>query len=570
MIKETVGVDVSANAAQARAEFARLKGEVGKLRGELDKVKEPSALDNMTKTLVAVNQGLGIASRAVAMFKTAWNFAKEGADVQQFARNVDQALIGRVQTALNGVVNTMALMTEANKNAIAGLSLTEKQFTQVYLAAEELGDNGFGETTDIAERMFAALRKGTTRELKEFNIHIKEGLTGQEKMTAVLGELEKIVARSGGTIENTADRLARAEAQWTDFWNNTKIYAAEAASAMWDFVNAGAAAANMAAAANGQRVGMMLVDDVITPNQRFTAPRERARLQGMPFPGGPYRLDDPASPLLTPMQQYERDVEEARRKAGLPRSTGAPEFNNASWNRTRWGGYYTNKQSTLAGPGDPTYYNSAQGFSTIGSGLGGVSGYSSFGMQASSLGGEGSALGRGDGGRLSGAGRGWWQQEMDTFVSQRDEAHKAGTDLLTTGLEAFLQAENGKLKAAKRRIAEELRSEAASWAIKGAVMAFSNPLAGGALIAGAAAAYALAGKLGGESGGGGGGGAPMGIPGGGYARAGGGSSGAPAPVNIYIMGSTSGAAAAVSAQEGLAMAKRQGLLPTGGPSTRKS
>lgn len=141
----------------------------------------------------------GKLSSAVATFQKFMNIASETGQMRQTQASfrglgVD---IERLQKAVDGTVSQMGLMAVANKAMRGEMGLTGTEMERVLRAADALNDQGFGETVEIADNLTRALKLGTTRSLREYNITADETKGKQGVVNELMQKFQDIAAEGG-------------------------------------------------------------------------------------------------------------------------------------------------------------------------------------------------------------------------------------------------------------------------------------------------------------------------------------------------------------------------------------
>ncbi len=186
-----------------------------------------AAIDSLNKsfggikgTVFQFNQVMGAAQTAMAGLNKAWELGKFAEDAKKLGAVVDEALADKLQQAVGGTVTKLEAMKFAAKALTGEMKLTESQMVTVLKAADNLGDRGFGETTEIAEKLTDALRKGTTKALGEYGIQIDETKDKTLKFNESFAALGKIAEDE--TLAKIGEDAEQARVAFQDFVNSLK------------------------------------------------------------------------------------------------------------------------------------------------------------------------------------------------------------------------------------------------------------------------------------------------------------------------------------------------------------
>lgn len=311
------------NMSDAEKKFMMYEAQDAKLlSAEMDRLSQAQrgaaessnvATDGFSKMqagLVTLNAGIGVAREAVAVFKTAWDFTKEGASIeriqQQFKNlatsvSVDaNRLLDGLNKAARGTVDDEELMQTATRAMALGLSNNADDLVKLMEIARASSVAFGGDTASAFERISTAVENLTPRALKQSGIIVNldkaysdyaislgktaDALTDDEKRQALLNDVlqkgEDLVARIGSTGDDSATKIARLETQFKDLGDTVKsgfaefmIPALDRAEAFGTLANDAASAAEKLAAAtllnaDASNVWYGKLGDVITNLQK--------------------------------------------------------------------------------------------------------------------------------------------------------------------------------------------------------------------------------------------------------------------------------------------------------------
>ena len=592
-ISEDVVAKFKADTSGLEAGAKRASGAMDGLgRSAQNAAKQGSAgIDGLTAGLLKFNLAVGTVEKGIALFGKALDFAKFSEDVDKLRKVVSEGLVESIRTATSGVVSQMDIMKVATKALTGDLKFTETQITTVFKAAKNLSDRGFGDTAENAEKMFKALRKGTTEELKEFGIVVNAGKSKSEAFANSLAAVDRTASDLAGSLGAASSETARFAAQSADLGAVLKEtigeslryiinLIAQTMEGLDDLTNNTTGAKGFSNSRESLRAAEGIAKRFNAGNKSGTVIDSgdvisMASRPGMGVLPSGAMVSTAQEKLI--LQEYEKEV--AKQRGDTPGGQATPEqlaaigagdkgkapgSRDTSYDRYRPGMY---------GPSARTYSTTddlvgpPMGFSSPGSG--------NFG--GSSMFEQGTAMGnlRAQSSRPSevadlfpGAGKGGFGSGFTAGMNPREEmmglrdigVETAGiTQAATTAaIEAAVTGQGSIVKAAKAAIATQLMTKAISWGFEGAAMLFTGNPQGAGMIALATAAAVAARSMGA---GGGGPAMPSGAggrPGGGYV---GGAAARPGGNVTIVVSGGNGAANAVAIDNALRAAKRSGLIP---------
>lgn len=246
---------------------------VNKAKGELDKVKTQltgvdTASEKATKSTKTTAQSMkdmgtqmlaaaGVVTSGVLAIKKAYTTLNEGADMLR-VRDSSAALaasmgsdmdkiVEAVRTASRGTVSELDIMSSASRAMMLGLGGDADKLGNLMEVAALRGrmmgldaTQAFSDIVTGIGRMSPMILDNlgiTVDAAKTYDDYAKsigktaEQLTSAEKKQAllnrVLEEGNKMLAETGGLADDAASSFERLEANWKNFSNNVKIWAAE-------------------------------------------------------------------------------------------------------------------------------------------------------------------------------------------------------------------------------------------------------------------------------------------------------------------------------------------------------
>jgi hypothetical protein len=194
---------------------------VGKLTLEFGKAeaaaKKVTGLD-WAKVATGLNQAVELAGRFAGK---AVEIAKFSAEMKNLEARVPVERLRMMQAATDGAVMKTDLMRFSLKAMSGEMRLTEGGLNAVMKAADTLGDQGFGDTMENAEKLLSALRKGSSKELKEFGIALTDTKDKTANVNAMLAKFKE-VAEQEVHVDEGLKRIELVQAAWGDFVSDVK------------------------------------------------------------------------------------------------------------------------------------------------------------------------------------------------------------------------------------------------------------------------------------------------------------------------------------------------------------
>lgn len=213
-------------------------------------------------TLIGIGQGivdLGIRGATVS------DISAQFGVLNQAIGNNAQTLSTTLNAAFKGTISNFDAMQASNKALSAGLKLNEDQFGLTARASRVLADRIGGDTKDAYASLLEAMASGKDAALKQIGINIDgaaavdkfaaslgveaseltESATIAAKKSAILAELERVLAVSGDAEVDFADRVDQAKVALANLMDGIGQGIAESpvlAAAMGSFADSFAAA----------------------------------------------------------------------------------------------------------------------------------------------------------------------------------------------------------------------------------------------------------------------------------------------------------------------------------------
>lgn len=180
---------------------------------EIGTVTGPGSLTDLKSAFDLIGSGVQTVQNLTA------EVARQVKELDKFA-----AVYRRVQTDISGVdevsaglIDTLALMQDANKFTAAGMNLTREQFAAVAKAATSYAQATGITATDSMNRLTESITKGSTRALKELGIDIENS---EDLLKAQAEAIEKVIQKSAGmTVEmdTNSQRVEALSNNWGTF-----------------------------------------------------------------------------------------------------------------------------------------------------------------------------------------------------------------------------------------------------------------------------------------------------------------------------------------------------------------
>ena len=198
------------------AGFAAVLDNVGKKVEEVAKKQSIWTKDiNLGKLATTFNEVTEATQKLVDTMQGAVELAHFSAEMRNLEANVPVERLKMMQEATENAVQKIDLM-KFSMRALAGEShVTEAGLDVVLKAANTLGDQGFGDTMENAEKLMHALRSGSAKELKDFGISLDET---KDKGTLVNEMLEKFrsLADMDVNVDPNLKKIEIFQTAWKD------------------------------------------------------------------------------------------------------------------------------------------------------------------------------------------------------------------------------------------------------------------------------------------------------------------------------------------------------------------
>lgn len=119
---------------------------------------------------------------------------KFAAEMRQLDKALPHVNMARLEEATDKTVSKVTLLRLAARAMNGEFRLTQHGMEVVLKAADNLADRGLGETTEIAENLIEALRKGSARGLKPYGIALDETGDKARDLSAMLEKYKSLAS----------------------------------------------------------------------------------------------------------------------------------------------------------------------------------------------------------------------------------------------------------------------------------------------------------------------------------------------------------------------------------------
>lgn len=169
-----------------------------------------------TDMATGLNSALDLVKKFSGYVKDAGALAHFSAEMKNLEARVPVERLRMMQEATEGAVDKVTLMKFSMRALSGEMHLTESGLDTVLKAANTLGDKGFGDTAENAEKLMEALRKGSSKGLREFGITLKDTSDKQANVNALMKDFTKLAGESPPVNEGLKE-IERVQTAWGDF-----------------------------------------------------------------------------------------------------------------------------------------------------------------------------------------------------------------------------------------------------------------------------------------------------------------------------------------------------------------
>lgn len=238
MINETLGLKLAVDATAWRAMFDDMRARWGNFASDAAKASKSAGegIQSISEKLDHLNGALELIKKGMEAFDKASELAHFAAELDNLNEKVPVERLRMMQDATEGAVTKVDLMKFSLKAMSGELHVTEAGLNVVLKAANTLGDEGFGETMEIAQKLMDSLRKGSSRELREFGVALKDTEDKQANMNAELKKFQEL-ANKEVHVNEGLKQIERAQAAWKDFINDVKSGLGQIVITIGDAIN---------------------------------------------------------------------------------------------------------------------------------------------------------------------------------------------------------------------------------------------------------------------------------------------------------------------------------------------
>jgi hypothetical protein len=178
-------------------------------------------MDHFNGALELVRKGFEGLRIGIEAFKEGFELAKFAAELDNLREHVPVERLRMMQDATDGVVAKTDLMRFSMKALTGDLHVTEDGLQVVLRAAQTLSEKGFGDTMQIADKLMDSLRKGSSRELREFGIAMKDTEDKTENAAEAMRKLVDL-ANTEAPVNENLKKIEQLSAAWKDFATDFK------------------------------------------------------------------------------------------------------------------------------------------------------------------------------------------------------------------------------------------------------------------------------------------------------------------------------------------------------------
>jgi hypothetical protein len=172
--------------------------------------------EQIAKLADGFNNIVQAGSTLLATLGKASELAHFSAELKNLEDHVPVKRLEMMQEATEGAVNKMDLMRFSMRALNGEVALNEEGMETLLKAANTLGDKGFGDTKENAEKLLDVIHRGSTRELREFGIILDD--TGDKLLNAQNAlEAYKRIAQEEAPVDETLKNIERVQTAWSDF-----------------------------------------------------------------------------------------------------------------------------------------------------------------------------------------------------------------------------------------------------------------------------------------------------------------------------------------------------------------
>jgi len=220
MATETLRIGLEFATAGAVAAARAFQNSVAGMSREMDRFYRDASrgIDQLAVGFAKFNLAVGGVERAFQMFKSTLDLAKFSAETQQLENRFRElgGSIGSMRNATDGAVGKLDLMRFGLRAMQGDMRLTKDGMEVLLKAADTLGDKGFGDTMEIAEKFMEVLRTGRTKGLAQYGIALDETGNKQATVNALFEKFHDIASQPIEVDENleAIERMQAATEDW--------------------------------------------------------------------------------------------------------------------------------------------------------------------------------------------------------------------------------------------------------------------------------------------------------------------------------------------------------------------
>ena len=259
MAKVTIDIKANDDASKKLEQVSKSMAALEKETQETSKTTSAATkiMQGFSGAMIAVNQGLELASKVAAAAKAAFDFAREGAAISQTTESFQRMattvgknanLLDELRAASRGTVDDMTLMAgtltlTAGVSEDLGKSLLDSAPALMEIAkAANAVNPTLGDTAFMYESITAGIKRNSPLILDNLGIVVRVGeaqkayadklgktvdqLSSTEQQQALLNDVlragENLLAQAGDSAESAVDSYDRLTASWKNYIDSVK------------------------------------------------------------------------------------------------------------------------------------------------------------------------------------------------------------------------------------------------------------------------------------------------------------------------------------------------------------
>jgi hypothetical protein len=198
--------------------LAKFSGDVGKLNAEVEKTSiltREISWGKLGEAATHLNQSIELFQKLGAVIREGVAIAKFSAEMDNLERRVPVETLEMMRMATEGAVEKTQLLQFGMRALSGELHVTKEGLDLVLRAANSLADQGFGDTMQNAEALMGALRRGSSRELRQFGIALQDTEDRGNNVNTMLEKFQEIAAKEI-EVSPQLKAIERLQTAWAD------------------------------------------------------------------------------------------------------------------------------------------------------------------------------------------------------------------------------------------------------------------------------------------------------------------------------------------------------------------